>query len=215
MVDNVGTAYALMNLQPEPVLFGSTGLNMFNHMAVCHLSPLFTSLTLSPELSGREIGDLIHAARSRGCRTSFSLIVQGNSEVMVSEDTLLSFSGTGNGNVKGPHSTLFSGIRDKTGHIFPVRIDGECRSHIYNASELCLIDHLPSLMKRGMDEIIIDARGRTRAYAGDMTRIYKNAITLVQNKETGDHQLEPLKEAVKLRSLGGITAGHYLRGLKE
>jgi len=66
-----------------------------------------------------------------------------------------------------------------------------------------------------MDEIIIDARGRTRAYSGDMTRIYKNAITLVQNKKTGDHQLEPLKEAVQLRSLGGITAGHYPRGLKE
>jgi len=117
--------------------------------------------------------------------------------------------------MKGPNSTLFSGIRDVTGHIFPVRIDGDCRSHIYNASELCLIDHLPSLMNWGMDEIIIDARGRTRAYAGDMTRIYKNAITLVQNTEIRDNQLESLKEAVKLRSLGGITAGHYLRGLKE
>jgi putative protease len=212
MVDNVGTAYALMNLRPAPALFGSTGLNIFNHMACCHLSPLFTSLTLSPELSGREIGDLIAAARSRGCVTSFSLLVQGNIEVMVSEDTLYPYTGLCNGSMKDPE---FAGIRDVTGHIFPVRVDGECRSHLYNASELCLIDHLPSLMKEGIDEIIIDARGRTRVYAGDMTRLYKNAVRLVQDKETGDNQLEPLKAEVKLRSLGGITAGHYLRGLKE
>ena len=63
-----------------------------------------------------------------------------------------------------------------TGHLFPVRIDGECRSHIYNAAEICLIDHLPSLMQAGIDEVIIDARGRTGTYTGDMTALYREAI---------------------------------------
>ncbi len=89
-------------------------------------------------------------------------------------------------------------------------------THIYNASEICLIDHLPSLMQMGIGEVIIDARGRTRTYARDMTGIYKNALALVQKGiNDGDQRFEPLKEAVKLCALGGITAGHYLRGLKE
>ena len=69
---------------------------------------------------------------------------------------------------------------DTTGHIFPVRIDGECRSHIYNAAEICLIDHLPSLMESGIDEVVVDARGRTGNYARDMTRLYRQAIHLAK-----------------------------------
>ena len=108
------------------------------------------------------------------------------------------------------------GIRDTTGHIFPVRVDGECRSHIYNSSELCLIDHLPSLLQMGINEVIIDTRGRTTGYARDMTGIYTKAIALVHDGiKTPDKRLELLKDTVKRYALGGITAGHYLRGLKE
>ncbi len=216
LVENYGTANALWHTQPHAALSGAGGLNIFNHEAVCHLAPFFSSLTLSPELSRDETGLLIRAARSRGCRTAFALIVQGNSEAMISEDTLPLPWLTGNGKYSDTDKIRFFGIRDATGHIFPVRIDGECRTHIYNASEICLIDHLPSLMQMGIGEVIIDARGRTGTYARDMTGIYKNALRLVQNGiNDGDKRFEPLKEAVKLCALGGITAGHYLRGLKE
>lgn len=216
MVENYGTANALLHIQPNAALSGAGGLNIFNHEAVCHLAPLFSSLTLSPELSRDETGLLIRAARSRGCQTAFALIVQGNSEAMVSEDTLPRPWLPGNGKNSDTDKFRFFGIRDATGHIFPVRIDGECRTHIYNASEICLIDHLPSLMQMGIGEVIIDARGRTRTYARDMTGIYKNALALVQNGiNDGDQRFEPRKEAVKLCALGGITTGHYLRGLKE
>ena len=95
-------------------------------------------------------------------------------------------------------------------------MDGECRSHIYNSSELCLIDHLPSLLQMGINEVIIDTRGRTTGYAREMTGIYKKAIALVHDGiKTPDKRLELLKDTVKRYALGGITAGHYLRGLKE
>jgi putative protease len=142
--------------------------------------------------------------------------VQGNIEAMISEDCILQPWLQDNANGHDPGNTTFSGIRDTTGRIFPVRIDGECRSHIYNAAEICLIDHLPALMEIGIDEVVIDARGRTRTYAGDMTRIYRQAITLAKDHIRHDHhQLEQLKDAVKRRSLGGITTGHFIRGLKE
>ena len=215
MVENYGTAYALVHAVQGSVLSGSTGLNIFNHLSVQALSPLFEMLTLSPELSREEIRVLIKAARSRGLATRFALIVQGNTESMVSEDCILQpWSGCA---AKGhPGTPAFSGIMDATGHIFPVRIDGECRSHIYNAVEMCLIDHLPSLREIGIGEVVIDARGRTPAYAGDMTRLYRQAISMAKDGiRHDDPRIEVLKDAVRCRSLGGITAGHFIRGLKE
>jgi putative protease len=105
---------------------------------------------------------------------------------------------------------------DVTGHTFPIRIDGECRSHIYNSAEMCLIDHLPSLMQAGINEVVIDARGRTGTYTGEMIRLYQEGILLAKKGvRAEDHQFELLKDAVKRLAVGGITAGHFIRGLKE
>jgi putative protease len=216
MVENCGTAHALMHIHPAPVLFGSIGLNIFNHEAVRHLSSRFGMVTLSPELSRDEIRLLIHAARLQECSTSFALIVQGSNEAMVSEDCILQPWLPCNGKEGDTDTTAFFGIMDATGHTFPVRIDGECRSHIYNSEEICLIDHLPSLMQIGINEVLIDARGRTGTYTGDMIRLYREAILLTKKGvRTDDHQLEYLKDAVKRLAIGGITAGHFIRGLKE
>ncbi len=216
MVENCGTAHALFRRYPKTVLFGSGGLNIFNHGAVCHLASLFSSLTLSPELSRDEIRLLIQSAVSQRCLPSFALLVQGNSEAMVSEDCILPVWPHSRGQTGEPDNSPFLGIRDSNGYIFPVRVDGASRSHIYNSSELCLINHLPSLHRMGINEVIIDARGRTRPYARDMTGIYKKALVLVQNGiKDNDQQLELLKDSVKHCALGGITTGHYTRGLKE
>jgi putative protease len=105
---------------------------------------------------------------------------------------------------------------DATGHTFPVRIDGECRSHIYNSAEICLIDHLLSIMQIGINEVVIDARGRTGSYAREMIRLYREAILLAKKGvRTDDPRFEHLKDAVKHLAVGGITAGHFIRGLKE
>jgi putative protease len=216
MVENCGAAYALMQSQPAPLLSGSIGLNIFNHEAVRHLSSRFGSVTLSPELSRDEIRLLIHAARLGGCSPSFALIVQGSSEAMVSEDCILRPSLSCIRKEGDTDTTAFYGIMDVTGHMFPVRIDGECRSHIYNAAEICLIDHLPSLMQIGINEVVIDAHGRTGTYTGEMIRLYREAILLAKKRvRTDDHQFDHLKDAVKRLAIGGITTGHFIRGLKE
>jgi putative protease len=215
MAENLGTAYALMHTDPKPALYGSAGLNIFNHKAVEELSSFFGLLTLSPELSREDIRILIRAVRSQGFATRFALVVQGNTEAMISEDCILQPWLRCAGK-EHTGASAFYGITDATGHIFPVRIDGECRSHIYNAAEMCLIDHLPSLMEIGITEVVIDARGRTATYARDMTRIYRKAITLAKDGvRHDDPRIDALKDDVRRCSLGGITSGHFIRGLKE
>lgn len=188
---------------------GSGGLNVFNHEAACILARKFCSLVLSPELSRTECRDLVHAARAKGCTVPFGLVVQGPGEAMVTEDSLpipQQDSGAG----------MFCGIRDTTGRIFPVRVDAERRTHIGNAVETCLIDQLPAIAGAGIAEVILDTRGRTSAYAGEMTSIWRRALSLVAGgAAVNDPQLLQLKVEAKARSLGGITSGHFLRGLRE
>ncbi len=81
--------------------------------------------------------------------------------------------------------------------------------------ETCLIDHLPAIRQAGISEVVIDTRGRTGAYAGAMTRIYREAIDQVNDRAITENQIRSLKDRIKILACGGITAGHFLRGLKE
>jgi hypothetical protein len=49
-----------------------------------------------------------------------------------------------------------------------------------------------------------------------MTEIYKKAIDLTKRGDGTLHQdLEILKEAIRPLALGGITHGHFQKGLKD
>jgi putative protease len=216
LVENCGAVHACMNLDPSTVLYGSEGINIFNHIAACHLSALFKQVTLSPELSRDEIRGLIHEAKIQGCGTGFALIVQGNREVMVSEDCLLRCWLPCTGKNTEADNSRFFGIRDVSGDIFPVRVDGECRSHVYDSRELCLIEHLPSIRHMGVDEVVLDARGRNDRYIRDMTGIYRDAISLINKKKwVNNAHIEQWKDKIRRYAIGGITAGHFIRGLQE
>jgi len=215
MVENTGMVHALHTSAPQCTLFGSTGLNVFNHATVKKLSSHVQLLTLSPELSRDEGRFLVSAARNQGLATSFALIVQGTSEVIISDDCLLEPHLHCRGEA-GKQAEVFYGIRDSTGHIFPIRTDSECRTHISNSAELCLVDHLPEIMDMGISEVVIDARNRPPAYIYEMTRIYCTAISASATRITGsEKQLQALKDRIKRISFGEITAGHFIRGLKE
>ena len=212
MADTVGTAWTLRQEIPGLVLHGSAGLNIFNHASVQLYRDMFSELTLSPELSSDEIGILVAAARARGKDPGLVMIVQGSIESVISEDCLASAFPAGPGQTPAGGPAGF-GIRDETGRIFPVYTDSQCRTHIMNAVETCLIDHLPEILNWGIDGIVIDARGRPPGYTGAMTRIYTAALAAAQ-KSHGEaaNDLDRLKEEAKGISRGGITAGHFLRG---
>ncbi len=217
MADSTGAAAAVRDVVPKMQIAGSAGLNIFNHMTVQSLAPQFFRLTVSPELSIPEIGELVKRTREEGCSTEFELIVQGNAEAMVSSDCLLQphilcKAGAGDSSAPG----IFYGIRDSTGRIFPVRTDGSCRTRIFNAVETCLLDHIPSLVRVGIGAVAIDARGRTPAWAEEMAGLYREAIRIAQeDSPDSPGRLMQLKEQANAISLGGITAGHSVRGLDE
>ncbi|MFZ1127611.1 DUF3656 domain-containing U32 family peptidase, partial [Methanoregula sp.] len=217
MVENPGTAVAVVSAAPGLDLAGSWGLNIFNAETVRVLARLpFGILTLSPELSATGIAVLVRAARLTGPRPELAVFVQGNLDAMVTEDCLLSVSGQCRKGT-GPCSTgRWHGIRDETGRTFPVSTDGACRTRILNASESCLVDAVPDLLRNRVDMIVIDARGRPAAYAEGMVRIYREAVGIAtRHPGSTARDYAALKDRIKAMALGGITAGHYARGLKD
>ena len=215
MVENPGMIHEIHKIAPLTTIYGSTGLNVFNHATVKKLASHTELLTLSPELSRDECRFLISAARNQGLDTSFTLIVQGNIEAIITDDCLLEPCLHCKADT-GLQKENFYGIRDSTGHIFPVRMDSECRTHISNSAELCLLDYLFQIQDMGISEVVIDARGRTGACVLEMTGIYRSAISVISTRTTGaEKQLLVLKDRIKKCSMGEITAGHFIRGLKE
>ena len=215
MVENPGMMHEIHKIAPLTTICGSTALNVFNNATAGKLSSYVPLLTLSPELSRDECRFLLSAARKQGLDTSFAMIVQGINEALISDDCLLEphlhcKADSGEENKKK------FGIRDSTGHLFPVRIDTQCRTHIGNSAELCLVDHLPEIIDMGVSEIVIDARGRTVAFVSEMTRIYRTAISITSTRTTGaEKHLQKLKDRIKKCSFGEITSGHFVRGIKE
>jgi U32 family peptidase len=210
LLDTPGSAGAVRRVEPRMRLSGGTGLNVFNHRSVQARSPPFHRLTLSPELTSGEIRELL--ARLRGsCSPQVACMVQGNLEVMVSEDDL---PGCIREHIRGEDRDLFVGIMDERERIFPVRRDPSGHTCIRNAVETCLIDHLPTLIQAGIGTITIDARGRGAHYAGEMTSIYREAIRAFR-ENSWNEGIGGWKERIRDRALGGITAGAFVRGLKE
>jgi len=209
MVGGTGAADAVLHAEPRMQIFGSAGLNVWNRLSVRELGPQFRRLTLSPELSGPDLATLVAGARSLLKTPELEILVQGNLEAMVTEDCLPCI-------VSGRQTEPFFGIRDRKDRVFPLRLDGERRTYIANAVETCLIDYLPEIIDLGCDSVAIDARGRSRRYAREMSELYRHAAAeAVHPGEESKRALARLKGEAKRRSLGGITAGYYLRGLSD
>ncbi|PKL56089.1 MAG: peptidase U32 [Methanomicrobiales archaeon HGW-Methanomicrobiales-6] len=200
MVSGMGAADAVRRTEPRMRLYGAAGLNLWNHRTAAELAPLFLRCTASPELPAADLAGL---AASAGDTPELEVLVQGNIEAMVTEDRLAASAGGGR----------FLGLQDGRNRVFPLRCDGEGRTCIANAVETSLVDRLPRIAGMGIDAVAIDARGRGPRYAGDMARLYREGIGAVGRREPG--VLSGLKDEVKRRALGGITGGHFVRGLLE
>jgi len=212
MVENVGALQAALECRPAVPIYGGMGLNVCNHLTVQALSPPLSLITLSPELSARQLAAVVSASRFLPQASSLELVVQGSLEVMVAEDCIPCLA--------GPHAATddsgqFWGLQDMR-RVFPLQLDDDSRTHIFNSVETCLLDQMPRIAAMGLDGVALDGRGRGEAYAREMTEIYRRAIELTERGgERLEQDLQELKEKVVPLALGGITYGHFVKGLRD
>lgn len=197
MVEGHGCADAVRKILPGMPIYGASGLNIWN-AAAARAHDSFALITLSPELSGNDIRNLV--TRLPDGAPAVEFVVQGVAEAMITEDCP---PATALGCPAGCAGAAF-GLKDGKGMTFPLWPVGECRTCIGNAVETCLLNHLPALIAAGIDGIAVDARRRGPAYAREMTGIYREALD-------GGTPAD-LKARAKALSLGGITAGAFVHG---
>ncbi len=220
MVGGMGTLWALKDVPGSVSVRGSGGLNIWNHMAVdelCSKDELLKSITLSPEISQEELIKVVSHIQKSDIDCQLEFLVQGNLEALVSEDCLSCVIKDENIIKKFKNSPYtFLGIRDFKNRIFPVEIDAECRTHISNSVELCLLDHIPDLQDMGFNSLVIDSRNKPPDYAHTMVSSYQKALEFTTNGEPQlENKLHSLKNKVKKISNGGITTGNFLRGVHD
>jgi putative protease len=214
MVEGTGAAEAAMAACPGLPLRGGAGLNVGNLLSVQALSPPFQSLALSPELPLRDLGLLAAAAGSGAGGPVLEYPVQGNQEVMVSQDCMLrSLPGIPPEQRARAAESPFLGLQDERRRVFPLSVDAECRTVIRNSVETCMVDHLPSLLETHIPLLAIDARDRTPVYTGRITEIYRQGIgAAAHDGQEARRILEDLKEEIRKIARGGITTAHLLKG---
>ena len=220
MVGNSGALWALKQCFNSLRIYGSKGLNIWNHMTIDELTESTETLfgiTLSPELSKDDLKSAITHSKTKIREHNFELLVQGNLEVLVSEDCLPCVVQDKGIIKKFKNSTYqFLGIKDSKNRIFPLELDEEYRTHVLNSVELCLIDHIPKILDMGFDSLVIDSRNKPVDYILNMLPLYQDALQLaIANDPNLGSKLESLKKRVKKISNGGITTGNFIRGIKK
>lgn len=200
MVGNTGALKATHELNKPVQISGSASLNIWNHRSLGEFSKDLNRATLSNELSKKELTILSFHNKN----IPLEYVVQGNLESLISEDCLLGGVQTKD-NLKPPWA-----IEDEKNRIFPLIVDDYSRTHVLNSVELCLIDYIPYLYKIGLDNLVIDARGKTREYAGSMVTIYRNGLNFREKNHENVVKLNKLKIKVKKLAQGGITTGNFL-----
>ncbi|MBI4814071.1 MAG: DUF3656 domain-containing protein [Methanobacterium sp.] len=220
MIGGMGALWALKDIRDSVSLYGSGGLNVWNHMTInelCSNDELLKSITLSPEISREELRKVVSHIHNSDIVSQLEFLVQGNLEALVSEDCLpcvIKDEKIINKLKNSPYT--FLGIKDFKNRIFPVEIDAECRTHISNSVELCLLDHIPYLQDMGFNSLVIDSRSKPSDYVHTMISLYQEALELTTAGEPHlEKRLHSLKIKVKKISNGGITTGNFLRGVHD
>lgn len=209
MVEEVGMAEAIHSREPRVEVLGGQGLNIFNAHAARLFYPRIKFFTLSPELSSAQVAALLAISSRKMPQVRYEIFCQGNLEAVISEDSLISTL-VGKDHAQG--GAVF-GLQDETGRIFPVSQDRLGRTHVLNAVETTLIDRVPALVAMGVHSLGIDARGRGTRYAAEMTRTYRECLIAGGSRGTSPGSLARLKDRVRRMARGGITAGHFERGV--
>lgn len=182
---NPGVLFYLKNQNPTMPVVLDYSFNVFNRLSLECLSNYGNRVTLSPELTLKEIKNMT----SYG---STECIVHGYYPLMVSEHDL----------VRGifPKGAGEVCLKDEKGFIFPVKTDLLGRTYIMNSRDLCMLEHVPDLIRAGVDCLRIEARMYDREKTGMITRAYRDAI-------------DNCGVMKKCSDLGEHTTGHYFRGV--
>jgi len=203
---NLGSLGLLRKLGVGPI-HGDYPLNVFNRQTVLFLREHgVETFCLSPELNIQEIGQFGRLLQSAEC------LVHGWPPLMVSEHCVLTSRTDGRTECT---QTCRRGAKllDRMNLAFPVKTDTKCRTYLFNAKELCLVENLEDLAGKGVGFFRIEAKKEGPGYVENAVSLYSGILRSIRagtySKEEGAYA----RESLEALSPQGITKGHYFRGV--
>ncbi|MFZ5641756.1 MAG: DUF3656 domain-containing U32 family peptidase [Bacillota bacterium] len=192
-------------------------LNIFNCQALLWVKERgIRQAALSPELTLEQIKGIA----GHGI-LPVETIIHGALPMMVSEHCVIGsvLGGPGAAQEKGasqacggPCAGRRCGLKDRMGITFPLRTDLFCRTHLYNAREMCLLEYIKPLCQAGINSLRVELEINDAGYTALVVSSYRAELDKYLNNPGAyrppgeDHRL--------LKALGGIfTKGHYYRGV--
>lgn len=208
-VGNLWGLNLLKEVKWDKDIVGDFSLNVFNSQTGDALTKAGLSrIALSYEMNFEQIENL-GGTFKREC------LVGGNLQMMVSEHCAIGAI------VDEDYETTCTKackkgnyyIKDQKDFKFPVICDNNCRMHIYNGYQLCLLEDLPRFMACGVDVIRLDLRHYNHVSVGRTVNGYARVLNELNKGYLPDY-IGP-KEKIAASAMGPLTKGHYYRGVFE
>ncbi|AKB84145.1 DUF3656 domain-containing protein [Methanococcoides methylutens] len=193
VVSNYGT-FRLVKEAGMAVIADSP-MNVFNLHSYAAMKEFGAdSIVLSPEMSLEQVEDVAQCG-------PVECIIHGRLEVMESRYCMVGdLFGSGSGCPRFCEDGEFE-LYDEKEYCFPLLMDSDCRMHVLNSKELCMVENLGKLVRAGVSAVRIEARTMDASMVKKVTRRYRNV-------------LDGKKKAGKCKDItDGYTAGHYMRGV--
>ncbi|MFZ5352431.1 MAG: DUF3656 domain-containing U32 family peptidase [Bacillota bacterium] len=172
--------------------------NVFNSKAVDFYKDYnIESICLSPELNIKQIKKIAYSTDVR-CEA----FTYGYLPVMTTEYCPMSSIDECRGCKNG---SINMGLQDEKGKIFPILMEGFCRTKILNSDVLYMLEDTESLKASGLSFFRADFMLESDLEVFELVNAFKKAITKKEYTVSG--VIKRIKER-------GYTKGHYFRGVE-
>ena len=177
LISDIGLVTLCKQVAPNLVIHLSTQANTTNLLAVKFWQAMGVKrVVLARELSLDEVLEIHNAAPDM----ELEAFVHGAMCISYSGRCLLSSFFTGRDANQGacthPCRWKYAVMEEKRpGEYFPV-YENDRGTYIFNSKDLCMIEHIPEMIKAGIDSFKIEGRMKTALYVATVARTYRKAI---------------------------------------
>lgn len=210
IISDLGVLSIAKKVAPQVDVHASTQTGVVNYMTARYLWELGAKrIVLARELSLSEIATI---RAKTDPKLELEAFVHGAMCVSFSGRCLISSYLTGRdanrGNCSQPCRWKYSLMEEKReGEYFPI-MENRSGTYFFNSKDMCMIEHVPELIKAGITSMKIEGRAKSAYYVAVTTNAYKHALNGFMSSK--DYKLEPwIKEEVYKVSHRKYSTGFY------
>ena len=97
----------------------------------------------------------------------------------------------------------------RPGVYLPVE-ENERGTFVFNSRDLCMIEHIPDLLKAGVDSLKIEGRMKTALYVASVARAYRQALDdYFESEELYQSRIPEYQDAIRKCTYRRFTTGFY------